>query len=745
MKKYFSILLTFSICLYGCKEKKSFEFNPRSPELIRSEIETFIQNFDWQNSESDEQPFLTTDREELKRLKKAWLSKGPGHEVLSERFARADRAIADTLSFPPEGGQHNQWYQCSDCQIGLETIDNTHHKCPVCEKVYSGFPYDNVLYGRHHSRNFSTAQDAAWAWAITGDIKYADYTARVLKGYAERYLAYPMVHASVNDKTIDVSAEKNGRYRTAGHILEQTLNESMLMIPLVTSYELIYDSGILTRDDKQLIENDLIRAMAECINIYKSGKSNWQTWHNTALFYAGIMLRDNKMVSQAFLDEENGFLTQMVISVQPEGMWYENSWGYHYYTLGALTTMAEGARHLGIDIYSHEMLYKMYFIAFDYIMSDGTLPRFGDAVNDTPDNPAVNEKAYSVYKDDRLLSTLGEEPTWDNIVSGRDLSKKAAKPLPSGKLITGSGHAILATDGPGSLTAALSFGPYGGFHGHFDKLSFVFFGYGKELGVDPGRAASQAYRLPVHGAWYKATTGHNAVLVDGRSQKEATGKLLAFSTGNSYSAVSADAGPAFESVNHKRFLLLAPSYLLVFDQLEASDNAIHQFDWLYHNTGTSVDCNLKTSDKKTGDSPDGYSYLRDIISYYSSEDEPLRISFNGDEVITRLEMKGQKGDEVFTATGPFSSVNDRVPVVIVRRRGQKVNYISALEPVKKGEKPDVKSIEIVNEDPVTLRILRSACEDLVIFENNEMTGFRVICKTGSDEKTVIESLKKDSI
>ncbi|MBI5010379.1 MAG: alginate lyase family protein [Bacteroidia bacterium] len=294
-----------------------------------------------------------------------------------------------------------------------------------------------------------------------------------------------MVHADAGDRNIDVAAQKNGRYRTAGHIAEQTLNESMLMIPVVTAYDLIHDSGVLDEAGMKNIENNLIRAMADCINIYKSGKSNWQTWHNSALLFAGTVLGDKEMVKQSYLDEDNGFLTQMNISVLPEGMWYENSWGYHYYTLSALTIMAEGSRRLGIDIYSHEMLHKMYLIAFSYLMADGSLPRFGDAVNDTPVNPSVNEEAYAAYKDPRLLSTLQSEPTWDMLILGRDAKKKAVPPEPASILIPGSGHAILATDGPGKLTAALTYGPYGGFHGHFDKLSFVFFGYGTELGVDP--------------------------------------------------------------------------------------------------------------------------------------------------------------------------------------------------------------------------------------------------------------------
>ena len=67
--------------------------------------------------------------------------------------------------------------------------------------------------------------------------------------------------------------------------------------------------------------------------------------------------------------------------------------------------------------------------------------------------------------------------TWDMIMAGRKPEKKAEPSHSVSKLIPGAGHAILATDGPGKLTAAITFGPYGGFHGHYDKLSFVFFGY----------------------------------------------------------------------------------------------------------------------------------------------------------------------------------------------------------------------------------------------------------------------------
>jgi rubrerythrin len=740
MKRFY--LFSFLAVLLSCSQEPPKDFTPKPPEQIKTDIERFINNRNWEKSKTARHPVIAVSAEELKRLKNVWHSEGPEHKVLAERFERADKALTDTLYFPPEGGQHNQWYQCSDCQTSLVTFDEHHHKCPKCEKVYSGFPYDNVLYGRRHSRNFSSAEDAAWAWKITGDRKYADFTAKVLTGYAERYLKYPMVHAAVNDKTIDVAAEKNGKYNTAGHIMEQTLNESMLMISAVTAYDLIYDSGLLSEEDKQLIEEKLIRAMADCINVYKSGKSNWQTWHNTALFYAGMVLGDKQMVSQAFLDSENGFMTQMKISVLPEGMWYENSWGYHYYTLGALTIMASGAKRLGIDIYSHEMLHKMYLIAFDYLMSDGSLPRFGDAVNDSPDNPGVNEEAYSWYGDERLLSTLGDKPTWDAIICGRDLSKKAEKPFPVSKLIPGSGHAILSTKGEGKLTAAITFGPYGGFHGHFDKLSFVFFGYGNELGIDPGRAASQAYRLPVHSAWYKATTGHNAVLVDGMGQKAATGNLISFKSSDYYVVAAADAGPAFENVTHKRFLLLGPDYLCVIDRLASADGKEHTFDWLYHNTGSNAETGWKSIKEIPGKVPDGYAYLQDIKSLKSENKKVIQISFFNDSLSNNLTMISSPGDLYFTATGPFSGVTDRACVFIARRKGINVNFVTILQPVSNMKRESFLQLEKTAGKENEYRILRTESEDIISFDGNDFEKFRIMNKTASGETMVLSGSDK---
>jgi hypothetical protein len=67
---------------------------------------------------------------------------------------------------------------------------------------------------------------------------------------------------------------------------------------------------------------------------------------------------------------------------------------------------------------------------------------------------------------------------------------RLAAGLPS-EVLPNAGVATLRVRGS-DHTLALKFGPHGGGHGHFDKLTFISYANGKHLAVDPG---TQAYGL----------------------------------------------------------------------------------------------------------------------------------------------------------------------------------------------------------------------------------------------------------
>jgi len=637
--------------------------------------------------EASEHPFIACSADELVRLREAYKGEGAAHDVVAARVKSADAYVGQPVFFPPRGGQHNQWYQCQDCQFALETVDDTHHRCPKCEKVYSGHPYDDRVFSLKHSANLRGALATAWAYAITQDEKYAEHTATVLLGYADRYSNYPY-HGN------NASTDPDNQPKSGGHLFEQTLTEaSALSGQIAPAYDLIHDADVLSEVEHAKIREGLLLPMLKNIDKNKSGKSNWQSWHNAAMLWGGALVGDTAWVQKAIDAEGNGFREQMKISVMSEGMWYENSWAYHFYTLRALAIQAEGARRLGIDLWSDETFKKMFMLPVHYTMADGSLPRFGDDVNSSAKSAgAVMEQAYHEYNAPDVLALLSKGATFESVLLGRDAQPSASSPLLDSEVFEGAGHAILRTRGDAGLTAAMTFGPYGGFHGHFDKLSFVFFGHGQELGVDPGRARSQAYRLPIHKNWYKATVGHNAVLVDGNSQEPAEGELLSFVHTDEYAAVSASCNGAYEGVNHTRTLVLMPTYLLIVDQLEASED--RQFDWVYHNRGDQVVCESADVATSAKAFPGG-DYIDNAT--VGETDGPVEVRFVDEGVTTYLTMAAQDGTRVLIGDGVGASVLERVPLAMVTRRGRSASFAAVLEPVRESLEPRVRSISVEYE------------------------------------------------
>ena len=670
-------------------------------------------------------PFLACTEQELARLRRAYRPKGPAKKVVAQYVAQAERFIREPVVFPPRGGQHNQWYQCQKCELALKTIDDTHHKCPQCKKVYSGHPYDDVIFSRQHGRNLSRLLTAAWAYAISGQKKYAEYTARVLLGYADRYKKYPYHSASLE-------VESSWGKRAGGHLFEQTLTEaSSLSTRIAPAYDLIHDAGVLSGADHQTVREGLLLPMLRNIDKNKAGKSNWQSWHNTAMLWGGALLGEAEWVRKAVTDQKNGFLHQMKISVSNEGMWYENSWGYHFYTLRALVLTAEGARRLGIDIWQDETFKKMFTLPVRYTMANGMLPRFGDDVNSSVARAgSLWEAAYNAYRDPVILALLSDKPSFDSVLLGRaDKAQATGEPLESA-VFKDAGHAVLRTHSEAGLTAALTFGPYGGFHGHYDKLSFVFYGYGRELGVDPGRARSQAYRLPIHTKWYKATIGHNTVLVDGNSQKPAAGKLELFAANQRCAAVAASCFAAYPGVKHERLLVMMGTYLLVVDELHADKE--RRFDWIYHNRGSKVLSDIATKDADIIDSIVGSDYIRNTKCGITNG--LVRVQFVDEGVKTYLTMAGRVGTKVTVGDGVGAAVTDRVPLTIATRFGRDMFFATVLEPVRRGVESKVQDISLnINDSGLTIIVKRvSQIDTIELLSENQVsvkTGAEVILST----------------
>ncbi len=633
-------------------------------------------------------PVITLPPGGLETLRAELERGGSNAPELQRMIRRGSQALENDLAFPPRGGHHNQWYQCDDCQRPLRTVSETEHRCPSCDKVYSGEPYDDVVFRRTHTRNLQRMTEAAWAYALTGETRYAEFARDVLLGYAERYLTYPYRQAS--------RADSDYARRAGGRLFDQTLTEAMYLLRnIAPAYDLIHDSGVMNAEDHRKLREGLLDPMIESLQRLKRGRGNWQSFHNAGLFWIAAVIGDEELLRSTVLDPEHGFFFQMEESITSDGMWYEGSWSYHFYTLTALARQAMGAGHLGLDLWSHPSMKRMFTLPVDYLMADGTLPRFGNATTVEltrfgRGSPDLMEAAYRAYGEPELRAMLPVEPGMHALLHGNmDVEGRGEiPPLPSVALRE-TGHAMLRTEGGAGLSAAFQFAPHGGFHAHFDQLSFVLFGHGRELGVDRGRAASQAYRLPIHRNWYRSTISHNTVLVDLEPQTASGGELLQFLQTPKRAAATARVTDAHPGVEHIRTLYQNDRYLLVFDRLAAGNP--RRFDWFYHNLGERAVSPQARAETTLPEKAPGLEFLDDIRR--GNARGTLAVAFEDDPVTTRVTMAGANSETVLTlADGPGARAEERVPLMFVTRRGRTAEFAAVIEPVRRGREATVSGV-----------------------------------------------------
>jgi hypothetical protein len=615
-------------------------------------------------------PLITCTDAELIRLRQAMVHETDEGKVVLKKIQEAQKKLPENAEYPPRGGRHNQWYQCDKCQVALVTVDKHHHKCPICNKIYSGEPYDDVLFNSIHNANFARMLNSAWSYALTAKETFAADAVSILTNYAALFLSYP--------KRGNTKWNLPYTMLTGARLSDQTLDEAYLFATKIApAFDLVYNSSSFTEENKLLVKEKLLAPMLENIKKNWANPGNWQSWHNAALFMGGILLKRQDFVEHSLYHPSNGFFAQMEKCVTGDGMWFENSWGYHFYALQALSLQAEAARRIGIDLWKNEQLKKMFLMPLLMIMPDGTLPRFGDDVATSPFSSGdLYEAAFNYYKDERMKMVLPKKTSFNSVMFGRKTrtaSDQEATKLPS-IAFTNSGYVLLRTYGTKELALAATFSPFGGYHSHFDKMSFVFFGFNKELGVDCGRAVSQAYRLPIHKNWYRATISHNTVVVDGISQNAAAGKMEFFYATNNLAIAVLTCNKHYKDVEQKRLFVLSDKYLLVADKLESAKERC--FDWLYHNRGTNVLMETPLTGTFTKPSDTGWEYINSITSGIASG--KVQADFQNANCVVKVIIPG--GGNVLSGNGPGSSIKDRIPLLAVRRYGKGTFFVALFEP-----------------------------------------------------------------
>ncbi len=573
--------------------------------------------------------------------------------ALKELIARADGALAKPVDIPDRGGQWGHWYTCKKDGVGLVADSPVRHRCPKCNTVYTGEPYDSVYLARIHGANSSAVRDLGLAFRFTGRPEFARRTSELLLGYAKRYSSYPR-HDPYNKDSVN-----------SARVGSQVLDESTWVIPMAWGYTLVRST--LEEAQRKQIERELLSAAADTI----VGRSyarlpNIQCWKDSALACIGFAIGDDDLVSEALDHPVRGFRVLMSRFVLPGGLWYEASLGYHHYTLSALWALAEAARHHDIDLYANERYRSLFDAPLALALPDASVPGFNDNAGPPLGKWApVYELAFARWgreEHGRVLS-LARRESLQALLYGVE-AIPSGSPIPKcSVLLREAGYGMLRSP---VVTVAARFGIHGSGHGHPDKLNILTYGAGKMFGVDPG---SIGYGVPLFFEWHKATISHNTVSVDQQQQEDADAKVVSWSsTGDE--TVFEGLAEVYAGVMLRRHLRLRGAALE--DRYRCESDAEHTYDWVFHAQGT-----LKTSlEMRPRQEPiaagNGYQHIHSVLEGRAEGDWTARWENQG--AVMTLMVKAEPGTLVFTGSGPGPVAGQDVPLLLIRRRCAKTVF-----------------------------------------------------------------------
>ncbi len=269
---------------------------------------------------------------------------------------------------------------------------------------------------------------------------------------------------------------------------------------------------------------------------------------------------------------------------------------------------------------------------------------------------------------------------------------------------------------PEATAVAFSYGPYGGGHGHPDKLSVAVYAHGRQWIPLFG---SMPYETHWKQEWTAQTVSHNTMVVDGVSQKptrlgkpmwpvdsatnRVVGRLETFDP--EQKQVSASCDSVYDGLVLRRTVRLRGNCVVDRYEVSPADRAsplTHQFDYILHLGGEPAGSSVALSPCQGPlGTQCGYplieqkekATIRGVVSFtFASEGKQLRVWVVPAE---------DTPIEVIAASGLTNSPDVRMPMLVLRQRGTKAKFITVIEPVDPAS--PVQAVRLERGEPVIER------------------------------------------
>ncbi len=605
----------------------------------------------------------------------AVLSKRAGTQPAALEKIKAQCGFLFTQGIKIPVGTKSTWvmfFQCPKDSVRL-CYDYAREKtyvCPACGGVYSGEPYEGAWW----RITIEKVMDGAWlcavVWMLTGEKKYFQAAREVLVQFADKYAGYRL-HGGIP-------------YNNPGRISSQTLCEAMALRSLCMTYDIIGD--VLSQQERRHIEDDLLAQSAQVLVQQRMNQlHNHEVVIDAALGMAGLVLSRGDFLDFA-IESKYGLKYQLTHGVLPDGLWFEGTLHYHFFTLEACMLFEKFACRTPYSLMGFGIYEKMYAMPLQILEPDYRAPFLGDGSESMflelaghyeypyrlfqkPEMAQVLRKIYSVSPRDGIQAFLYGV---DSIPPG--------PLLPLGNYHDDGGSGLTVLRGPEGSYLLFKHGHYGGEHDHYDKLGIHFLAGGCRVADDLGTVG---YGAPHHYAYFKNTAAHNTVCINGLNQPPADGRVVQYACREDGVLVEAHADwcgsmpeldsltisqwdePSYAGVTMRRALLFGEDYFVEAFLVRGAEG--RTVDWVLHPRGEIIPppeaCRLIEA-ALPGSAPQ--SFLRDAVSF--SPRGLVETRWRQPAGDLRLFSACSRHSEMIYAKGPANPPTETLFYVIHRTR-----------------------------------------------------------------------------
>ena len=498
-----------------------------------------------------------------------------------------------------------------------------------------------------HKANYAEMQLAGFLYQITGEARYAEFVKTMLGKYAVLYPTLGNHPAAASS--------------SPGRLFHQSLNETVWLVHVTQAYDCIYDT--LTAEERATFESKIFRPMAHFLADDRAEEfdriHNHGTWAATAVGMAGYVMGDGELVKKALYGSKldgktGGYFRQLDELYAPDGYYCEGPY-YARYVIMPFYTFAQVIENNQPELKVFARRDGLLGKALDAILQqtylNGEFIPFNDAMKEktilSPEITLAVDWAYVRYgRDARLLGIALRQQTVALNAAGLTVAQAlVATPNPppfeyrsvafgDGSRGTNGGVGLLrAKSGKSESLAVLKYSAFGMEHGHYDKLSLIYYDEGREILSDYGSArwvnVEQKWGgryLKENQSYAKQTVAHNALVVDEttqyggvykRAESEHSDAHFFAASDPDFQVVSARDTTAVPGVALQRTVALVRDARLAFpvvvDVIRAVSAQEHNYDLPFYYQGqflkTNVPINVNVTERHPLGKADGYQHL----------------------------------------------------------------------------------------------------------------------------------------